>query len=65
MCQSSVYILEDDKERELKKDVVLVEPLENGVMIQGFFESPLTVPARIVKIDLLKHKIILEPLDRR
>ncbi len=62
MCQSSVYIIEGGEEKEIKRDVVLVEPVDGGVMIQGFFESPSLVPARIKKIDLLKHRIILEPL---
>ena len=62
MCQSSVFILEDGEEKELKKDVILVEPLDDGVKIQGFFESPETIKARIKTIDLLKHKIILEPI---
>ncbi len=64
MCQSAVYLLEDGEEKELKKDVILVEPVEDGVVIQGFFESPSVIPARIKRIDLLKHRIILEPLDR-
>lgn len=62
MCQSAVYMLEDGEEIEIKRDVILVEPVEGGVKIQGFFESPITVPARIARIDLLKHKIMLEPL---
>ena len=63
MCQSSVVLLEKDGEKEIKRDVILVEPVEGGVKIQGFFESPETIPARIKAIDLLKHKIILEPLE--
>ncbi len=64
MCQSSVYLRENGEERELKRDVVLVEPVDGGVKIQGFFESAQIIPARIASIDLLKHKIILEPLDQ-
>jgi len=65
MCQSAVYLREDGEERELKRDVILVEPVEGGVRIQGFFESPSVVPARIIKIDLLKHRIILEPINKK
>ncbi len=63
MCQSSVFIFKDGKEEELKRDVILVEPVEEGVKIQGFFEQPEFIKAKIKSIDLLKHKIILEPLD--
>ncbi len=64
MCQSAVYILEDGQEKELKKDVVLVESVDQGTKIQGFFESPTVIPARILRIDLLKHRIVLEPLKK-
>ncbi len=63
MCQSSVFIIENGKEKEIKRDVILVEPVDEGVKIQGFFEAPKVVPARIKTIDLLKHRIILEPID--
>ncbi|NPA94841.1 MAG: CooT family nickel-binding protein [Thermodesulfobacteria bacterium] len=63
MCQSSVFLLENGEEKEIKRDVILVEPTEGGTKIQGFFESPEIIPARIKTIDLLKHRIILEPID--
>ncbi len=65
MCQSSVILRSADREEEIKRDVILVEPVEGGVKIQGFFESPQVIPARIASIDLLKHRIILEPLDEK
>jgi predicted RNA-binding protein len=65
MCQSSVILRSADREEEIKRDVILVEPVEGGVKIQGFFESPQVIPARIASIDLLKHRIILEPLDNK
>ncbi len=61
MCQSTVYLRKGDSEEELMKDVILVEPVEEGVKIQGFFEAPQVIPARIVTIDLLKHRVVLEP----
>lgn len=64
MCQSAVFMIEDGEEKEIKRDVILVEPVENGVKIQGFFESPMILPAHIARIDLLKHKILLKPLKQ-
>ncbi len=61
MCQSTVYLRKGDEEEELLRDVILVEPVEEGVKIQGFFEAPQVIPARIATIDLLKHRIVLEP----
>ncbi len=63
MCQSTVYLKKGDQEEEILRDAILVEPYSNGVKIQGFFEAPRMIPARILTIDLLKHKIILEPLE--
>ena len=62
MCQYSVFLKEEAGEKEILKDVMLVEPCKEGVKIQDFFRPSKTVPARIAKIDLVKHKIILEPL---
>ncbi len=62
MCQSTVYIKKGDTEEEILQDAILVEPCPEGVKIQGFFEEPRIIPAKIVTIDLLKHKIILEPI---
>ncbi len=60
MCQSSVYLEKDGQEEEILKDAILVEPVEGGVKVQAMFESPKVIKARIKKIDLLKHKVILE-----
>jgi len=58
MCQAVVYL----NDREIMRDVVRVEPLPEGVRLTVFFEPPQVVPAVIREIDLLKHRIILEPL---
>ncbi|NIA08721.1 MAG: CooT family nickel-binding protein [Nitrospiraceae bacterium] len=63
MCQSTVYLREGGEEREILRDAILVEPCPEGVRVQGFFDSPKVVPANIVSIDLLEHKIILRPKD--
>jgi predicted RNA-binding protein len=59
MCQATVYL---DGEK-IMEDVLLVEPLPEGVRLVTFFETPRVVPAVIRKIDLMKHKVILESLE--
>jgi len=61
MCQTNVYLKEGDQEREILKDVILIEPVDDGVKIQSFLSGPKIIPARIAVIDLLKHRIILKP----
>ena len=58
MCQARVFL---DGE-EIMKDVLLVEPVPEGIRLVTFFEAPRVVPAIIRKIDLIKHKVILESL---
>jgi predicted RNA-binding protein len=57
MCQAIVYL---DNE-EIVREVVRVEPLPEGVRLTTFFEPPRIVPAVIREIDLLKHRVMLEP----
>ncbi len=56
MCQAAVYL--DGK--EIMKDVLLVEPVPEGIRLVTFFEPQRIVPAKIRMIDLMKHKVILE-----
>jgi predicted RNA-binding protein len=56
MCQATVFL----NGEEIMKDVLLVEPTPEGVMLVTLFEPPCLVPAIIRKIDLLKHRVLLE-----
>ncbi|MBI4279955.1 MAG: CooT family nickel-binding protein [Armatimonadetes bacterium] len=58
MCEAVVYL--DD--REIMRDVVRVQCLPGGVRLTAFFEPPRTVPAAIREVDLLAHRVVLEPL---
>ena len=55
MCQATVYL--DDK--EVLRDVMLVEPLLEGVRLVTLFEPVQVIPATIHQIDLIKHRIFL------
>jgi len=55
MCQATVYL--DDK--EIMKDVLLVEPLPEGIRLVALFEPVQVIPAAIRQIDLIKHRIFL------
>lgn len=58
MCQATVFL--DDK--EIMRDVMLVEPLAQGVRLIALFEPVQVVPAAIRQIDLIKHRIFLVSL---
>jgi len=63
MCQAVVYLARKDGEQEIMRDVVLLEPVEEGVRLQAFFEEPLILQARISRIDFLKHTVTLVPVE--
>jgi len=58
MCQATVYL--DDI--VVMKDVMIVEPVPQGVRLVALFEPVKILPAVIRQIDLIKHRVILESL---
>lgn len=56
MCQATVYL----NGEIIMEDVLVVEPVPEGVRLVKLFEPTQLVQANIRKIDLMKHKIILE-----
>ena len=63
MCQAVVYLSENEQQNEIMRDVILLEPVEEGVRLQAFFEDPIIMRARIGRIDFLKHTVTLVPLE--
>jgi predicted RNA-binding protein len=59
MCQATVYL--DGK--EIMRDVMLVEPVPEGIRLVALFEPVQVIPAAIRQIDLMKHQVILESLQ--
>ncbi len=60
MCEAKAFLVTDDHEEEIMRDVVLVQPEgENFVLINLLGEQKL-VRGIIKRIDFLKHTIILE-----
>jgi predicted RNA-binding protein len=63
MCQAVVYLAQNDQKKEIMRDMILLEPVADGVQLQAFFEEPLIVQARIGRIDFLKHTVTLVPFE--
>jgi predicted RNA-binding protein len=63
MCQATVYLTRYGQKKELMRDVVLLEPVQDGLRLQAFFEEPVTVQARVERIDFLKHTVTLVPVS--
>jgi predicted RNA-binding protein len=56
MCQAAVYL----NGEKIMEDVLIVEPVAEGVRLVKLFEPIQVVPAVIRRIDLMKHQVILE-----
>jgi predicted RNA-binding protein len=61
MCQATV-ILDDVV---VMQDVMIVEPVPEGIRLIALFEPVKILPAVIRQIDLIKHRIILESLPEK
>jgi predicted RNA-binding protein len=59
MCQATVYL----NGEKIMEDVLVVEPVEDGIRLVKLFEPMRFVQASIRKIDLMKHKIFLETAE--
>lgn len=60
MCESIVYLKSGNKEEIVLKDVGLVKPQGDNVLIENIFGEQKTIKARIKEINLIDHKIVLE-----
>lgn len=61
MCQATVYL----NGEVIMQDVMMVEPVPEGVRLIAMFEPVQVVPAEIRQIDLIKHRVILAPLQNQ
>jgi predicted RNA-binding protein len=59
MCQATVYL----NDEVIMRDVMIVELIPEGIRLIALFEPVQVVPATIRQIDLIKHRVILEPLQ--
>ena len=61
MCQTVAYLIEEGKEVLVLQDVVSLVPGADGIRIVNLFGEEKTVQGRIKQIDLLAHRIIINP----
>ncbi|MCF8044383.1 MAG: CooT family nickel-binding protein [Desulfarculaceae bacterium] len=60
MCESSVYIKQNDKEELVMENVASITPVEEDrFLLKGLLGEQKEVSGRIADINLMAHKIIL------
>ena len=60
MCQVAVY-LDDEK---IMDDIILVEPVSEGIRLLRLFEPPRVISAVIRQVDLMKNKVFLDTVEQ-
>ena len=63
MCESKVYLATGEGEELVLDDVTSIRPDGDGYWLVNLFGEEAHVRGRIRHIDLLKHRVVLEPLS--
>ncbi len=63
MCEANLYLKEGDQETLFLESVAKITPgTDNSLFLVDIFGSQQTVTAKIIEINLLKHKVVIEKL---
>ncbi len=60
MCEATAYLIKDGREEKLLESVDVVEPDNGKLRLVNIFGEQKVVDARIVKLNLVEHKILLQ-----
>ena len=61
MCESSVFLATETGEQLVLAEVTAILPEEDGFLLTTLFGERKHVRGKLKQIDLLKHRVILEP----
>ena len=59
MCEATVYLTEDGQEKEIMRDVMLVQPEGDAWLLVTLLGEQKLVRGTIEKLDFLKHTVHL------
>jgi predicted RNA-binding protein len=60
MCEANAFIIKDGQEELLLESVDILEQENGNIRLVNIFGEQKVLPARIKKLSLVDHKIILE-----
>ncbi len=60
MCEANAYMLKDGKEELILESVDIIEPENGKIRMVSIFGEQKVVDAKIKRMSLVDHKIILE-----
>jgi len=61
MCESTAYILRDNKQELVLENVDILEETNGHVRMVDIFGEEMTINARVRTLSLIDHRITLEP----
>ncbi|CQR70129.1 putative RNA-binding protein [Sporomusa ovata DSM 2662] len=61
MCEANAYLLKNEKEELLMERVDRVVPQNGEIYLESIWGQRKTIAARIKELNLVDHRIILEP----
>ncbi|MBU4385382.1 MAG: CooT family nickel-binding protein [Actinobacteria bacterium] len=59
MCEAIVFVVKDGEKRKVMEDVVTVHPEGEKVLLTDLFGEQKLITAKVERVDLLEHEIIL------
>jgi len=62
MCESKVYLATAEGEELVLGDVISIRPEGDGYRLVNLFGEQTHVRGQLKEIDLLKHRVVLEPV---
>ena len=63
MCEATAYLVSSGKEKEIMKNVALVEVHGKHLTFRDILGNEKKLQAKIKKIDLIQHKVAVEALQ--
>ena len=63
MCEAIVYLVKDGKQEQIMRDVVLLQPEDDRILLAELLGERKSVRASIQKIDFLRHVVYLTPIE--
>jgi predicted RNA-binding protein len=63
MCEATAYFLKDGKEERLPEGIDQFESGNGEIRLINIFGEEKGVRARLKRLSLVEHKIILEPIN--
>ncbi|HWQ73595.1 MAG TPA: CooT family nickel-binding protein [Desulfitobacteriaceae bacterium] len=64
MCEANAYLKSGETETLFMESVDVIEPYENGLKLIDIFGRQVFVQAKIMNMNLLNHRIILEQTSK-